>query len=189
MDGDGDGVRDKGRRRLALDYASGPEGSPFREALMQHVQIQLRTHCGIEVRPQLYTLDELYDDFWPTGVLFGRRFDLAEFAWEISAEPHCELYLTDAIPSKDNPAGTNNLGYSNPAFDQACLAAQTALDEATRRARHAEAQAIFTQDLPSLPLFIRATASVAHPRVDGYRSDSTSSSDLWNIEQIGLSAP
>jgi peptide/nickel transport system substrate-binding protein len=156
---------------------------------MQFVQAQLLANCGIEVRPQLYTLEELYNDLWPTGVVFGRRFDLAEFAWITGVEPPCELYLTEAIASEQNPGGENNTGYSSPAFDAACRAARNALDEATRRARHAEAQAIFTRDLPSLPLFLRVKVGVALPRVSGYQPDSTASSDLWNIESISLSAP
>ena len=130
----------------------------------------------------------LYDP-WPNGVLFGRKFDLGGFPWRTGIEPPCDLYLTEAIPSNQNPGGANNTGYSNPAFDQACLAAQGALDEATRRARHVEAQVIFAHDLPSLPLFFRIKAGVALPRVSGYRVDPTASSDLWNVEQISLSAP
>lgn len=190
VDNDGDGIRDasSGRRKLSLSYASGPEGSAFREAIMQFVQAQLLANCGVEVRPQLYTPEELYD-LWPTGVMFGRRFDLAEFAWNTGIEPQCQLYMTENIASAQNVGGDNNTGYSNPAFDAACRAAQNALDEATRRARHAEAQALFTQDLPSLPLFLQVKAGVALPRVSGYQLDSTASSDLWNIESISLAAP
>ncbi len=144
--------------------------------------------AGVEVRPQLYAPEELYD-LWPTGVMFGRRFDLAEFAWNTGIEPQCQLYMTENIASAQNVGGDNNTGYSNPAFDAACQTAQNALDEATRRARHAEAQALFTQDLPSLPLFLQVKVGVALPRVSGYQLDSTASSDLWNIEAIGLSQP
>jgi len=189
-DQNGDGIRELSgsRRTLTLDYASGPAGSPFREALMQFVQTQLRENCGIELRPSFFEPDELYA-LWPEGVLFGRKFDLGQFPWRTGVEPPCDLYLTQAIPSDQNPGGANNTGYSNPAFDEACLAAQQALDEATRRSRHAEAQAIFTQDLPSLPLFFRVKAGVALPRVNGYTVDPTANSDLWNIESINLSQP
>jgi peptide/nickel transport system substrate-binding protein len=187
-DRDGDGVRESGRRRLSVAYASGPAGSPFREALMRAVQTQLRENCGMELRLETYTPDELYAP-WPTGILFGRRFDLGEFPWRTGIEPPCDLYLTEAIPSDENPGGANNTGYSNPAFDQACRAALSALDEATRRARHAEAQTLFTQDLPSLPLFLRFKIGVALPRVTGYQLDPTAASDLWNIESIALAQP
>lgn len=184
-DANGDGVRESGRRKLAVDYASGPPGSAFREELMLLIQAQLRDHCGIEIRPTLHALEELYDP-WPTGLLFGRRFDLGQFPWRTGIEPHCELYITDAIPSGQNPGGANDIGYSNPDFDRACLAAKNALAAATRQARHAEAQAIFTRDLPSLPLFLRLKIGVVMPRVQGYALNPTTDSDLWNVEQMGL---
>jgi len=185
VDRDGDGIRQNGRRPLKLDYASGPPGSAFREALMQQVQSQLLNNCGIDLNLTLYSVEELTDP-WPNGVLFGRKFDLGEFPWRTGIEPPCDLYLTEAIPSSQNPGGVNNTGYSNPAFDQACLAALNTLDEATRQAQHAEAEVIFTQDLPSLPLFLRLKVGLALPRVKDYHVDATANSDLWNIEAISL---
>jgi len=190
VDRDGDGIRDAsgGGVRLSVEYASGPESSLFRKTLGVLIEAQLRVNCGMEVLPRFYAQDELYD-IWPNGVLFGRKFDLGQFPWRTGIEPPCDLYLTEAIPSDLNPGGANNTGYSNPAFDHACRAAQSTLDEATRRAQHAEAQALFTQDLPSLPLFLRLKIGVALPRVTGYQLDATASSDLWNIEAIGLTGP
>lgn len=184
-DSDGDGVRDNGRRKLSLAYVSGPPGSEFREALAASIQTQLLTNCGIELRPTFLPIEDLYA-VWPTGPLFGRQFDLGAFPWRASIEPNCELYLTEAIPGDQNPGGANDMGYSNPAFDAACRAASLALDEATRRAQHAQAQIIFSQDLPSLPLFLQLKVGVARPGVSGYAVDPTANSDLWNIEEIQL---
>ncbi|MBP7694635.1 MAG: hypothetical protein KA764_22120, partial [Anaerolineales bacterium] len=80
-------------------------------------------------------------------------------------------------------------GYSSPEFDAACQRAQTAFDPAERRAAHQQAQAIFTRDLPVVPLFFRFAASVARPGVAGYRLDPSARSDLWNLEIIGRSEP
>lgn len=182
-DSDGDGARDNGRRKLSLAYVSGPPGSEFREALAAAIQTQLLTHCGVELRPTFLPIEELYA-VWPTGPLFGRQFDLGAFPWRASIEPNCELYITEAIPGDQNPGGANNAGYSNPAFDAACHAATTALNEATRRAQHAQAQIIFSQDLPSLPLFLQLKVGVARPEISGYAVDPTANSDLWNVEGI-----
>lgn len=186
-DPDGDGVRQKGNRRLRLELAGGPENSAFRLALGEFVQEQLRANCSIEVDPVLYPTDELVDP-WPDGRLFGRQFDLATFPWRAGLEPPCDLYTTGAIPSDQNPGGANDTGYSNPAFDAACAAALSALDEATRRAQHIEAQVLFSQDLPSLPLFFLSKLGLTAPRVQGYQLDSTAASDLWNIETIRLAS-
>lgn len=183
-----DGVRERGGERLSLEYVSGPEGSAFRQQLAQLLQAQLSA-CGVELRPAWYaSAQELYE-VWPNGPLFGRRFDLGSFPWRAGVEPPCDLYLTDAIPTDENPGGANNTGYSNPAFDAACRRALQAFSADERRAAHAEAQAIFTRDLPSLPLFFRFKVGVIRPEVTGYQLDSTARSDLWNLEAINVPGP
>ncbi len=182
LDADGDGVRESGRRKLTLTYLSGPPDNAFRQTLMDLVQQQLRANCGIDLHPELHTPEELFDP-WPAGLFFGRRFDVGEFPWRTGIEPPCGLYLSEAIPGEQNPGGANDTGYSSPAFDAACRAALGAFDDATRRTQHAEAQAVFTQDLPSLPLFWRVKAGVARLGVSGYRVDATAG-ELWNIEEI-----
>jgi peptide/nickel transport system substrate-binding protein len=182
-DANGDGVRERGDRRLSLEYVSGPETSAFRQQLAQLLQTQLRA-CGVELRLRWVTPEDLYAP-WPNGPLFGRRFDLGSFPWRSGVEPPCELYLTEAIPDDLSPGGANNLGYSSAAFDAACRRARRSFDPEQQRAAHLEAQAIFTRDLPSLPLFFRYRVSVVQAGVVGYQLESTARSDLWNIEAIG----
>ena len=189
VDRDGDGILEKDGRKLSLDYVSGPPDDAFQAKLTQLVQSQLRANCGIDLQIRLLAPEVLTEN-WPKGVLFGRRFDVGEFPWRTGIEPPCDLYVSDAIASTDqNPGGANDTGYSNPAFDRACHAALTALDQATRQAMHAQAEAIFSQDLPSLPLFFRVRAGAARPNVQGYRLDSTAQSDLWNIEEMDVAGP
>jgi peptide/nickel transport system substrate-binding protein len=185
VDRDGDGIRDGGRARLTMRYASGPPDDAFRAALATFVQTQLRENCGIEVTPEFYDPATLYDA-WPSGVVFGRQFDLASFPWRAGAEPPCELYTTQAMPSDSNPAGANNTGYGNPQFDAACQSALTTLDENGRRQHHLTAQALFTQDLPALPLFFRVKVGVVTLRVTGFDPAATARSDLWNVETWAL---
>ncbi len=185
-DGDGDGVREQGGQRLALELVTGPEASAFRQRLAELLTEQLRG-CGVEVRVRWAAVDDLGQGLyapWPGGPLFGRRFDLAAFPWQAGREPPCELYLTSAIPDDLHPGGANNTGYRNPAYDAACERALTSFDEAVRRAAHAEAQAVLSRDLPMLPLFFRAVIGVTRPGLSGYQPDPTARSDLWNLEQI-----
>ncbi len=182
-DGNADGVRENGKRKLSLAYVSGPPENAFRAEMMDWMAAQVKTNCAIELRPALTALDELYAP-WPSGLLFGRRFDVGQFPWRAGSEPPCELYLTEAIPSDQNPGGANNTGYSNPAFDAACRAAKSALEAAPRTAKHAEAEIIFSQDLPSLPLYFRFKTGVARPGIGGYAVDPTANSDLWNVEAL-----
>lgn len=181
-DANGDGVRERGDQRLSLEYVSGPETSAFRQQLAQLLQTQLRA-CGLELRLRWVTPEDLYAP-WPTGPLFGRRFDLGSFPWRSGVEPPCELYLTEAIPDDLSPGGANNLGYSSSAFDAACRRALRSFDPEQQRVAHREAQAIFSRDLPSLPLFFRYRVGLAHPEVVGYQLETTARSDLWNLEAI-----
>jgi len=184
----GDGVRLQGKKRFSVQLFSAPTDDPFRQALLQFIQSQLLTNCGLEVKPALQTADDLYAP-WPDGLLFGRRFDLGAFPWRTGSEPPCELYLTDAIPSDQNPGGANDTGFSDPAFDTACQVARRTLDPATRHESQIAAQVIFMQDLPSLPLFFRPKIAVALPLVGGLQLDSTAGSILWNVESLTRAAP
>ena len=135
----------------------------LRDRLALGIQQQLRANCQLDVRLDLYQSE--FFETGPTAVLQGYHYDVAEFAFNESPEPPCALYITSALSSAANGwSGYNTLGYSNPAFDRACHAALTALDQPTRQAMHAQAQAIFSQDLPSLPLFFRVKAGAARPR-------------------------
>ncbi len=185
IDKDGDGIRENAKRKLAVGYATLAETDPLQTTVAQMIQAQLRDNCGIDVKIQPSAPDVLYD-VWPKGVLFGRKFDLGAFPWRTGIQPPCDLYVSDAIPSDQNPGGANDTGYSDPAFDRACRAALTALDEATIRDMHRQAQAIFTRDVPSLPLFFWVKTGVVGPRVQGYQLDSTAASELWNVEQLGV---
>jgi peptide/nickel transport system substrate-binding protein len=182
-DSDGDGTLDKNGVPLRLTLASGPVGDPIREGLLQSIQSQLRTNCGVEIETRPLTRGELEGD-WPDGLIFGRQFDLAEFGWEVDSLPPCELFTTDQIPDEANPAGANDTGYSNSVFDLACHQALTTFEPPTAAQLHAQAQRLFAQDLPMLPLFLRAKLAAARPGVSGFVLDPTSSSGLWNIESL-----
>jgi len=182
-DSDADGTLDKDGIALRLTLASGPIGDLVREGLLQAIQSQLRTNCGIEIETRPLTRGELEGN-WPDGLIFGRQFDLAEFGWEVGSLPPCELFTTAQIPDEANPAGANNPGYSNAGFDTACYQALAAFDPQGAAQFHTEAQRRFTQDLPMLPLFLRAKLAAARLGVSGFVLDPTSSSGLWNIESL-----
>jgi peptide/nickel transport system substrate-binding protein len=161
----------------------------FRQAVTQVVQEQLMQNCGIQTEIELLPGTELFAD-GPDGPLFGRRFDLGEFAWLTGVEPPCTLYQSQFIPSEENGWGNNNnTGFSNPEFDAACNNATQTLDEEEKAQYHAEAMRIFTEELPAITLFARAKIAVHRPEVQGLEMDATINSDTWNIENFRLAAP
>ena len=123
----------------------------------------------------------------PEGVLFGRRFDLAQFAWRAQPDPLCDLFLSSQIPDAGDWDRPNLAGFIDDEYDTACL---SALDSPPGSdgytAGQVETQRILTERLPVLPLFQRLKVTLARDLVIGLTPDPTQDSELWNIEQLDL---
>ncbi len=170
--------------QLAFIWAS--TTLPLRIQYMRLFQQNL-ADCGIQVDLQNFSAAEWFAD-GPTGPLFGRQFDVSSFAWLPDVEPSCHLYASWEIPSAENVWGGHNiLGFSNEAYDVACRRALESLPGTDAYIEgHKEAQRIFSEQLPVIPLFLHAKLAVYRPEVVGFIMDSTEDSDLWNIEVFDL---
>jgi peptide/nickel transport system substrate-binding protein len=207
VDGDGDGIR---------EYAGGPAGEfagePFAITLgtttgndmrQQLTQIfkENMLECGIDVELYYLPSSEWFAD-GPDGPLFGRKFDLGEFAWLTGVEPSCSLYQTSQItgPADEvNPdhyaegttfagwGGASNTGWVNEEFDLACNRALGGLPgTADYEEGHKDAQRIFSQEVPVIPLFLRLKVAVARADVLNFGVDPTQNSEMYNIFEIDL---
>jgi len=118
------------------------------------------------------------------GPLFGRQFDLAEYAIGVnSLEPQCSWFTSSQMPSASNHwVGTNVSGYKNSNFDSACQKALQSVSSDPEYALHQEAQAIFATDVPSIPLYLRLKVAATRPDFCGFTLDPSSSSALADIE-------
>ena len=157
-----------------------------RQAAAQMVQADLQG-CGIQVEILSQPVEE-YLAAGPDGPMFGRQFDLAQFAWTIAVEPPCSLYLTNEIPGPypDYPkgwGGVNASGYSNPQYDQACLDALHSLPDMPQHIeKHAEVQAIFADDLPALPLYWHYRVILGRPDMCGIPTEAVNESIFSELE-------
>ena len=185
---------DLSKPRQGWNIKNVPNGTPLELTYIttgasQRVQVATLiadslAQCGIKVNVQYLDQAALYAA-GPDGPLFGRNFDLAEFAMgSTGVEPPCEWFSSSEIPGADNHwVGTNVSGYSNPAFDEACQSAQLSLmDEADHAAAYRQAQSIFTEDLPIIPLYWRVKTAAASMETCHFSLDPTAASVLWNIE-------
>ena len=117
----------------------------------------------------------------------GRKYDTAEFAWVTGIEPPCNLYQGNQLPTAENGwSGQNNTGWANAAFDTACTAASSALDDTVKKDQHALAQKLFSEGVPSIILYAPAKICVFRPEVTGVQMDATETSELWNVENFNL---
>jgi peptide/nickel transport system substrate-binding protein len=151
--------------------------------------------CGIQVNVGVKSAQELFST-GPDGLLSGRRFDAAQFAWPVGARPPCEILLGDQIPgdpvlvdTSGQPlyphgwSGSNITGYRDPAYEQACKAALAALPgQPGYLKNYLETQEVFASDLPMIPLYSRLKVAATRPDMCGFDLDSTTKSDMWNIE-------
>ncbi|HEY4692597.1 MAG TPA: peptide ABC transporter substrate-binding protein [Bellilinea sp.] len=168
---------------LAVTYATTSE--KLRVSTAARIA-QMLGSCGVKVTVQAMDTGLLYAP-GPDGILFGRNFDLAQFAWQSGRESPCFLFTTPQIPAADNGwLGVNITGWSNPAFDAAC---QSALDAdpgslETYSAANRSVQELFIQELPVLPLYYTVHLTAARPDLCGLQVDSSARSEFWNLESL-----
>jgi peptide/nickel transport system substrate-binding protein len=141
--------------------------------------------CGIALDVRFVSPNDLYAA-GPIGPLFGRAFDLAQYALGVEGfEPSCGWFTTEGIPTGANGwSGTNVTGYSNQAYDAACSDAQSSLwGEQAYITAYRRTQVILAEELPAIPLYHRLRIAAARPEVCHFDLDPTAN-PLWNIEAI-----
>jgi peptide/nickel transport system substrate-binding protein len=184
-DSNGDGVLDNGTGQ-DFSFVLSTRANTLREKTTQNIQAQLKTNCMIDVKIELYGSE--FFQATRNSILQGMNYDVAEFAWPTGVEPPCDLYISDQL---SGPAtgwgGYDTPGYVSAVYDAACQGALAALDPAKKKDLHAQAQKIFTTDLPSLMLFARAKIAVTGPKVIGVIMDPTENTELWNVENFDVS--
>lgn len=197
-----------------------PQGTPLefnywttsatqRQQATQVLQQSL-AQCGVKVNLEYWSPGEYFAD-GPDGPLFGRRFDIGQFAWLTGVEPPCDLFISDAIPGEGDltvgdvpwlsealpdkdpaaPAfpfawgGWNDPGFADPEYDAACKAAMSALPgQPAYDEMHKKAQEIFADKLPVVPLYLRLKLAATRPDMCNFIMDPTANSEMWNIEEF-----
>jgi peptide/nickel transport system substrate-binding protein len=179
--------------RVATGVTGVPDGTKL-SFLYQTTTATLRTQvtqliaqnladCGVDAQ-----INQMPSSEWfaTEGVLYTRQFDMGEFAWLTGVEPSCDLYQTSQIPSEENGwAGQNYDGFSNAEYDTVCAAAKQSLPgEEAYNINHAEAQRIFAEQLPVVPLYLRIKLAATRPDMCGFLMDPTVNSEFWNLENF-----
>lgn len=148
---------------------------------------QSLSECGVGLNVEYFSQNDLYAP-GPNGLLFGRSFDLIEYAMGVnSIEPPCGWFTSAEIPSQSNLwIGTNVTGYKNPEYDEACHSAQQSLpEEQIYTDSYRETQVLFSTELPAIPLYYRLRVAVTRPDLCHFDFDPTAN-PLWNIESIDI---
>jgi peptide/nickel transport system substrate-binding protein len=171
---------------LVVNYVT---TSALQRRQVSEILSQSLAQCGIGVNLKYYSQDELYAA-GPDGPLFGRSFDLAEYAiGSAGTEPACSWFLSDQIPARTNQwLGLNISGYSNAEYDASCRTAMNILpDQQNYKDAYAQTQSLYASDLPSVPLYMRIKAAATRRDLCNFTLDAFAINDLWNIEELDYS--
>jgi peptide/nickel transport system substrate-binding protein len=180
---------------LEVNYET--TSAPIRQQVTAIIKDSL-AKCGIKANVKLYPGGEWFAD-GPEGKLFGRKFDLGEFAWSFS---WCNTYRSNQnygpigeswISIQDGQTrrfeadwdGWNVSGYANSEFDAACSTILGSLPEQARyEEAYLEAQRIFAEDIPTVPLYSRIRIAATRPDMCGFIVDPTADTVFWNLEEF-----
>lgn len=187
--------------RTAWSAVGVPQGTPLvlqywttdapQRRMAAEIYGQSLAACGIGLETHFLPPEDFFAD-GPDGVLFGRQFDLAQYAMGVlQPQPPCYWYLQEAIPSAANDwIGTNLSGYSNANFDLLCQQAMHTLpDEPAYQAVWQRLGRLFAEDLPVIPLYARYRLAAARPDLLGLDFQAGTPLLTWNLSDWRLAAP
>jgi peptide/nickel transport system substrate-binding protein len=177
-DPDGDGIRASPDGLTLTFQLMTTEGVPIRQQITSMFQKDMRA-IGVDIQPLVVPATQLFS---ADGPLFQRQFELALFGWIAGADPGgLQLWGCDAVPSPENNwTGDNFAGWCFRDANRAIREAVTTVDIAQRRAAYLRQQQLWSQELPSLPLFQRLSLVLLAPNVRGPQPDALAPI-TWNI--------
>lgn len=181
--------------RRSLGVTRVPNGTPLilnyytTSATQRRQAVEIFTaslaECGIGLNTVYSTAADFYAQ-GPVGTLFGRQFDLAQYAIGVNTlEPQCSWFTTNQTPKESNNwVGTNVSGFSDPDFDTACEGALQVLPDEPEYTSHQQAQEFFAFELPSIPLYMRLKVAAARNDFCGFTLDPFSTYALADLESF-----
>ena len=152
-------------------------GNRPREMALQVIQDywkQIGVKAEIEVMPPnvLFDNNHFYRREWPGGILF---------AWISSPTSLQALWKSEEIPTEENGwAGQNIAGYSNPVADKMINKMEKTMSEKRRQAYALELLKVWTDDIPSIPLWYRLNVATWKTNIKGIKPTGAMHPDSWN---------
>lgn len=141
--------------------------------------------CGIGLEVNFHPAEEFYAE-GPQGLLFGRKFDLAQYATGGTLEATCRNFMSDQVPNAQNHwIGANVEGFQSGEYDALCRQALQSLpEEQTYQQAYRQLQQLFATQLPAIPLYARPRLAASRPDLCNLKLDPTTDSPLWNLEEV-----
>src|SRR3954452_21641177 len=159
------------------------KGYPARFRLTWTASNATRTTQAAIMKAQLKDIGVEIDDaalpanvvFGPTGIPSG-NYDVADFGWTTSPDP--SVY----VPIWGCGGESNFLGYCNRAATRLMEASNSELDPARRAALFNRADALMSNDVPTIPLYSRPVPLVHKSGILGMKINPANIGFAWNTE-------
>lgn len=166
----GDGVFTCDGAQLSFRYLS-TAGDEGRQQLFRMVRASL-SEIGVAVVDEFVPPAEALRNRLPAG-----DFDIANFAWVGSPEPHRAglIYTCDGA--------LNHTGYCNEEVSSLIADGLRTIDPAERADRYHEAARLIAADLPLLPLYQYPETLAVGAKLGGVRLNPTQWGPTWNTSQ------
>jgi peptide/nickel transport system substrate-binding protein len=126
---------------------------------------------------------EIVDAALPANVVFGptgipsSNYDLANFAWVTSPDP------SGFVPTWGCGGESNYLQYCNRAATKLLEASDSELNPEKRAALFQKADALMSNDVPSIPLYSRPNPLIWKSGLTGLKNNASLTGFAWNMEQ------
>ncbi len=170
-----DGVMEKDGKKLQFKFQT--TNAKLRMQVGPIIQANLKD-IGIKIDPEYMPAPSFFDT---NGPLQKATFDLGLYTWVSDPDPDPNnLYLSTNCPDK---GGVNYPCYQSAEFDKLALQQISELDRTKRKALLSQLQKIWTDDLPTLPLFQRITVTAANPKMVNFKPTLSNTADTFNIHE------
>ena len=167
----GDGIYECNGERLSFEFTS-TSGNALRELTFEVLQQQVK-ESGIELKSA----------FGDAAVVFGNKvlvagnYDLFLFAWVGDPDPGGSVEIWKCEGSQ------NFTGYCNEEVTELLEASDTYLDNTERAAAMNEADALMSEDVPTIPMYQKPTILAYNTKVHGLIDNPTQSGFAWNAQE------
>jgi peptide/nickel transport system substrate-binding protein len=146
VDSNGDGTRDKDGVELIVRYATNQR--ELRKNIQAVVEQQWK-EVGIGAELANYSSDIFWNRFNDGGPMALGDYDVAEYSSVMNAypDPDTDVFTCAQVVNADNPDGTNDQGYCNPALDELFKQQAVTTDPAARKELFNQIEQIMYDDV------------------------------------------
>ncbi|AZR72932.1 hypothetical protein BBF96_05715 [Anoxybacter fermentans] len=172
-----DGIleNEKGEKMiLNIRTTSGNRPRELTLQVLQDMWKKIGVKLEIEVMPPavLFNGDHFYRREWPHMIMF---------AWVSYPTSMPLMWHSDQIPTEENGwSGQNIAGWANEEADKIIEKMLVEMSEKKRQELNVELMKLWTEDLPSLPLFFRVDIATWKTNVKGIKPTGSADPYTWN---------